>query len=108
MKHFSLAAFSFALFLAACGDDSSSVSADNPSSEVDSSSSIVSDDSKESSDSKSNEKVSSSSSVKKVESSSSEKPDSLPVRPQGTAVSCFRCKSMICSGRMTAHSAPSG
>ena len=73
MKHFSLAAFSFALFLAACGDDSSSVSADNPSSEVDSSSSIVSDDSKESSDSKSNDKVSSSSSVKKVESSSSEK-----------------------------------
>ena len=73
MKHFSLTAISFALFLAACGDDSSSVSAGSPSSEADSSSSIVSDDSKESSDSKSNDKVSSSSSVKKVESSSSEK-----------------------------------
>lgn len=73
MRHFLFTVLSFALFLVACGDDSSSVSAGNPSSEIASSSSIVSDDSKESSDSKSKDKVASSSSVKKVESSRSEK-----------------------------------
>jgi uncharacterized protein (TIGR02145 family) len=61
MRHFLFSVLSFALFLVACGDDSSSVSAGNPSSEIASSSSIVSDDSKESSDSKSNAVASSSS-----------------------------------------------
>ena len=86
MKHFSLTAISFALFLVACGGDSSSISAGDSSTEADSSSSIVSDDSKESSDSKTKDKVSSSSvkesepqsSDDNVESSSAKNTENMP------------------------------
>ena len=81
MKHFSLAIISFALLLAACGGDSSSVSADEPSTEADSSSSISSDDSKESSDSKTKDQVVSSSSEQAVStpaSSSSKQTENMP------------------------------
>ncbi len=58
-----LTALCITIFLVACGDDSSSVSASVPSSETSSSNSIISNNSEKSSDSKINDKIISSSSA---------------------------------------------